>query len=75
MRLTKQMTKFQLFALLTADKTPAVTMPDGRPGILQAIQREDGSGKSFNLTVNVGGAWVCGQMVTQYETLHVRTID
>ncbi len=37
-------------------------------GVLESIQREDGSGKSFNITINQGGS--AGSV-----TFYVRTID
>ena len=44
------MRKVELFALLTSKKTPYVTIK-GQTGILQSVQREDGSGNSFNLAI------------------------
>lgn len=60
------MTKYQLISALVSSETPYITLPDGTRGILTAIQRESGSGSSFNVTLDVSG-----RTVTRY----VRTID
>jgi hypothetical protein len=60
------MTKWQLLSLLTTREVPYLTLPDNRQGVLDSVQREDGSGKSFNLTVKLRGEVV---------TVHVRTTD
>jgi hypothetical protein len=65
------MTKYQLIKLLFdshGGQANWFTASNGKRyhGILQSIQREDGSGESFNLTVNSGG---------REFTFHVRTVD
>lgn len=60
------MTKFHLFSLLAQQGTALLTLPDGRSAILLGIEREDGSGSSFNLQVVVDG---------RRESVYVRTID
>lgn len=52
------MTKWQLFALLSSQETPWLTLPDGSKGILRAAEREDGSGRNFNLRLLVNGKHV-----------------
>lgn len=59
------MTKFTLFSLLATDRSQVVTI-SGVRGILSAVQREDGSGSSFNVTL-----WT----PHGYKTVHVRTVD
>lgn len=77
MLLSKTMTKFQLFALLTSAGKADVIMPDGRRGVLSSIQRKDGWGRSFNLTIDLGSyySWEQQQVVGNLKNLHVRTID
>lgn len=61
------MTRYQLIAALMGGMDGArVTRPDGRTGTLSSIQREDGSGHSFNLMVYIGG---------RLEQVYIRTID
>ena len=48
--MTMNMTQEQLNALITCHGTPRVALPDGTIGIFSSLQREDGSGKRFNLT-------------------------
>lgn len=60
------MTRWQLMSLLTTHGTATMTLPDGRTGCLNGIEREDGSGRSFNVTVNVNGRTV---------RVYVRTTD
>lgn len=60
------MTKYQLLSALVSPATPYITLPDGTRGILSAVERESGSGSSFNVTLDVSG-----RIVTRY----VRTID
>lgn len=72
MRMT--MTQAQLLSLLTHQGAPAVSLPDGRKGYLHAVQREDGSGRSFNVTVMVPGGWRLGAPGNQLavtEPVHV----
>lgn len=66
---TRQITKMQLANLLFAEKLPQIQI-DGKFGYLQSIQREDGSGRSFNLTVRVQTA-----LDTTNQVFHVRTTD
>lgn len=75
MRLSSTMTKFQLFALLTSDGGKRVTLPDGNQGTLDSIQREDGSGRCFNLTVCMGYVLAGINRVPRYRTMFVRTSD
>jgi hypothetical protein len=64
------MTKWELYNLLGAEHTMPhpFTASDGARyvGILQAVEREDGSGRSFNLRI----ANQSGEI-----TVHLRTID
>ena len=61
------MTRQQLACLLfNVEHTPYITLPDGRRGILSSIQREDGSGHCYNITVNIDRKMV---------TVFIRTID
>jgi hypothetical protein len=61
-------TKFQLMTALfgrgDADKVTVMDRATGTPrtGILQAAEREDGSGNCFNLTVR----WESGRVVTVF---------
>ena len=59
------MTKYQLFAALVAGQGSVLTVA-GVTGLIQSVQREDGSGRSFNVTLLVNG-----KPVTKY----VRTVD
>lgn len=43
------MTREQLLSLLTMNGTPIIKI-NGVPHILNSVQREDGSGRKFNLT-------------------------
>jgi hypothetical protein len=63
------MTKAQLFAMLGMRDLQPTRFADSNGveyfGILQSVQREDGSGGSFNVTIaNQSG----------YKTFHLRTI-
>lgn len=49
------MSKWTLFGAMAKDGTAWVSLPDGRKGILQAVQRESGSGDSFIVTLLVDG--------------------
>lgn len=60
-------TKHQLFSLLGSKNTPVVTI-NGVTGVLNSIQREDGSGSSFNVRL------VC-TTTAQSKMVYVRTID
>jgi hypothetical protein len=63
----RQMTKFQILSLLSADSLHATPITiKGITGLFQGIAREDGSGKRFNIT-----------LLTNYgvRTVHVCTID
>lgn len=64
-------TKLYLFAYLALDGSYEVELVDSQGkhhlGTVQSIQREDGSGSSFNVTMSKYG-------VTS-ETIHIRTID
>ena len=66
------MTKMQLMAMLfaTCFQAHAWKRPSGRIvyGQLRAIEREDGSGSSFNVTI-----W--NQESNRAETVYVTTID
>jgi hypothetical protein len=66
-QITARMTVYQLTQVLAARANHQVALPDGRRGYLRSIEREDGSGRSFNLYVNVGNG--------KTESIHVRTID
>jgi len=72
MQLSTTMTKFQLLKLLTTSGTASVILPDGRPGIVESIKREDNSGCSFILNINLGWSWAGGK---ETSTFHVKTID
>lgn len=61
-------TKHQLFSLLATRGEADLLLPDKKVRILQSIEREDGSGSSFNLKV-----W--NSTDQKYETIYVRTID
>jgi hypothetical protein len=45
------MTKATLFALLTSSVPPRCCI-NGVRGVLKSIEREDGSGNTFNVTIN-----------------------
>lgn len=64
------LTKFQLFSLLTADKTAYLRLPDGRKSILCSIERESGCGRSFNVSVRLLDTYPAKNM-----TIHVQTSD
>lgn len=76
-----KMTKHQLFALMTSDGSPTIRLPNGRIGVVSSIEREDGSGRSFNLTVKVskppriGNGGTLAGWTQSSETIHVRMID
>lgn len=59
------MTKFQLFALLAHDGPRMVTV-GGVTGLLSSLEREDGSGRCFNVTIYTTDGM---------RTVFVRTID
>lgn len=65
------MTKFQLFNLLAAEYTMIHDFVSSGQfhyrGILRSIEREDGSGSSFNVTIDTGNG--------NGATFHIRTID
>lgn len=68
------MTKARLFELLTQGprrigkcNTAEMVTINGVTGILCAIEREDGSGHNFNVTLIVG--------LSRKQTVFVRTID
>jgi hypothetical protein len=42
-------------------------------GTLESVQREDGGGSSFNVTIHTVGT--ASQVGGKYVTLHLRTID
>ncbi len=46
-------TKWELFSLLAKPGEAEIDLPSFGKGILQSIEREDGSGASFTLTVKV----------------------
>lgn len=47
------MTKYELMQHLFRTSSEPILLPDGLRAFVQSVQREDGSGKSFNLTVYV----------------------
>ena len=50
----------ELVDMLLSPITPQVMLPDGRVGIIDSVQREDGSGRSFNVRIDINGKkeWV-----------------
>lgn len=60
------MTKFQLFAALAAPRLTGVINVNGIEGVLSSIEREDGSGSSFNITLQTAVGMVC---------VYLRTLD
>lgn len=62
-------TKFQIMCWLFAHNQLEATigLKDGRKGIVQSVEREDGSGYNFNITVSFPNHTT--------ETFYVRTID
>lgn len=48
------LSKFALFSLLATDVPRTVTI-GGVTGMLVSVEREDGSGKAFNVTLSVAG--------------------
>lgn len=70
------MTKFQLASLLFAKTPTTQTIIDNNgckwTGIVSSIQREDGSGRSFNVTMNLNRPTNTGK--TQV-TVYVVTTD
>ncbi len=67
------MTKYQLMQLLFATEQPIITI-NGLTGTLVYIEREDGSGSSFNVAIRVE-AELCGHTITRIVKNHVRTVD
>lgn len=71
------MTKYQIASFLFArnvDGIHTIVATDGKiyTGFIQSIEREDGSGRSFNVCIHcVQYPTHCGLM----RTVHVRTID
>lgn len=65
------MTKFQIFALLTQEGSNAACVTDSRGyqwwGIPRSVERESGSGRSFNVTIQLRNG--------QFKTIYVRTKD
>jgi hypothetical protein len=62
-------TSRQLSTLWNRLTTPGIaklTLPDGTTAVLNSIEREDGSGRSFNLYLTVAG---------QRRSLYVRVQD
>lgn len=59
------MTKYTLFALLAMSGSAVVEI-QGHKGYLMSVAREDGSGRSFNVSINTDNG---------VRTFHVRTID
>jgi hypothetical protein len=67
----RTISKWQLFGMLAADRNAEpveIFDSNGRPhsGLLSSVQREDGSGCSFNVTLSTAAG---------SETFHVRTKD
>jgi hypothetical protein len=55
-----------LWLRMTLPGIAELTLPDGTPAVLHSIEREDGSGRSFNLYLTVAG---------QRRSLYVRVQD
>lgn len=66
----KQLTKYQLTQLLFTKSPDPIHFHDSQGqqyfGLLQSVQREDGTGSSFNVTIAGHGGTA---------TFHLRTID
>jgi hypothetical protein len=66
----KQLTKFELALLLFTKAPNPIHLYDSKGqqyfGLVQSVQREDGTGSSFNVTIAGHGGTA---------TFHVRTID
>jgi hypothetical protein len=58
------MPKKLLFAMMGQSDTPHITL-NGVAGILTSVQREDGSGDSFNVSIRTPNG--------QIRTIHIRT--
>ncbi len=61
------MTKFQLFSLLARSNNSQTVTVAGVTGLLQSIEREDGSGHNFNVTLSLAD--------NTYTTVFVKTVD
>ena len=66
------MTKFQLFRLLSQSGGHLTTV-NGVTGILCCVEREDGSGRSFNVKMRTLESGV--NLEQKCVMVHVRTID
>ena len=64
---TRRMTKWELFSLLGTNGTPTLYLDNGKPGIVQSVQRESGSGRSFIVTLGIEYGLT--------TTMYVRTND
>jgi hypothetical protein len=62
------MTKWQLFSAMGKRGMDAKITINGITGVISTIQREDGSGSSFNVTLHA-------QNGSETKTVYVRTID
>ncbi len=58
--------KWALFAALAGDGR--WILPDGRPCFINAVEREDGSGRSYNVTATLTGT---GSERGHITTIHV----
>jgi hypothetical protein len=67
------MTKFVLFSTLAQKGEAWITLPNGQYGILQSVQRENGGGSGFNVTITQYPPGCGYDGVTR--TYYVRTID
>ena len=64
------MTKFQLFAALAVQGEARITLIKGNAvicGILLSVEREDGSGSSFNVQIRTDAGHI--------RQVHIRTVD
>lgn len=74
-----KLTKMQLLNLLTSRGSPRVKLPDGRVGTVQSVQREDGSGRCFNIELSFGTSFrqdpITGCLTAITETIFAQTTD
>jgi len=73
------MTKWQLMNMLTLPMTAESVVIDSSGnshiGIVKSIEREDGSGSCFNITMRVNTIGNTAAAINPIKTIFVRTID
>lgn len=55
-----------LFRMMGENGPAYIALPTGERGILQSVEREDGSGRSFNVTITLSNMGYRNNTVTKY---------